>query len=56
MSACLYQLIATVPTGLEGGAADEFKEALGRKAEAERGKIRFELGSLDELKQVFTGE
>ena len=52
MSASLYQLIATVPTGLEGGAADEFKEVLGRKAEPERGKIGFEIASLEELKQV----
>lgn len=53
MSGRLYQLVATVPTGLEGGAVDEFKEVLGRKAEAERGKIRLEIASLEELKQVY---
>ena len=56
MSGRLHQLVATVPTGLEGGAVDEFREVLGRKAEAERGKIRFEIAFLEELKQVYTGE
>ena len=50
----LCELIATVPTGLEEGAADEFEETLGRKAEATRGKIKFEIVSLMELEQVST--
>ena len=56
MSGRLHKLVATVPTGLEGGAVDEFKDVLGRKAEAERGKIRFEIASLEELKQVYTNQ
>ena len=50
----LCELIATVPTGLEEGAADEFEETLGRKAEATRGKIKFGIVSLKELEQVST--
>lgn len=49
---CLCQLIATVPTGLEGGAADEIQETLGRRAEANRGKINFEIVSFEQLKLV----
>lgn len=48
----LCQLIATVPTGLEGGAADEVQETLGRKAEATRGRINFEIASFEQLKLV----
>jgi 23S rRNA G2445 N2-methylase RlmL len=48
----LCQLIATVPTGLEGGAADEVQETLGRKAEATRGRINFGIASFEQLKLV----
>ena len=48
----LCQLIATVPTGLEGGAADEVQETLGRKAEATRGRINFDIASFEQLKLV----
>jgi 23S rRNA G2445 N2-methylase RlmL len=48
----LCQLIATVPTGLEGGAADEVRETLGRKAEATRGRINFDIASFEQLKLV----
>ena len=48
----LCQLIATVPTGLEGGAADEVEETLGIKAEATRGRINFEIASFEQLKLV----
>lgn len=48
----LCELTATVPTGLEGGAADEFKEKLGRNAEAARGRVKFNILSLEELKLV----
>ena len=48
----LCELIATVPTGLEGGAADEVQETLGRKAEATRGRINFNVASLEQLKLV----
>ena len=50
--ACIGEFTATVPTGLEGGAADEFAEILGRKARAERGKILFDILSLKELEKV----
>ena len=51
-SAGLCQLIATVPTGLEGGAADEVQETLGRKAEATRGRVNFDIASFEQLKLV----
>ena len=50
--ACLCELMATVPTGLEVGAADEFEETLGRKARAERGKIKFDIATLKEMEKV----
>ena len=48
----LCELIATVPTGLEGGAADEVQEVLDRKADATRGRINFDIVSLEQLRQV----
>ena len=46
------ELIATVPTGLEGGAADEFRETVSGKVETSRGRINFQISSLEQLKQV----
>lgn len=49
----LCTIIATVPTGLENGAADECREVLGREdVEPERGKIVFPLYTLQELDKV----
>ena len=45
----LCELIATVPTGLEGGAADEVQKLIGTNAEATRGKISFVISSLEQL-------
>ncbi len=49
----LCTIIATIPTGLEKGAADECKEVLGRSnVVSERGKIVFPLHCLEELSKV----
>ena len=48
----LCKLIATVPTGLENGAADECREVLKRDVAADRGRISFQLSSWDELYKV----
>lgn len=49
----LCSIWATVPTGLEKGAADECKELLGRgDVLSERGKVSFPLYSLNELSKV----
>ena len=49
----LCKIVATVPTGLEKGAADECREALGRgSVVADRGRISFPLFCLDELSKV----
>ena len=51
-SSFLCEVCATVPTGLEPGAADEFQEVLGRAARVLRGRISFQLASLEELSKV----
>ena len=43
---------ASVPTGLEVGAAEECTEALGRPVEPTRGRLGFTLGALEELEKV----
>jgi len=48
----LCEIIATVPTGLEHGAADECREILGREAKIQRGRILIELLSVEELTKV----
>ena len=49
----LCHVVATVPTGLEKGAADECREVLGRgNVIAGRGKISFPLQSLEEISKV----
>lgn len=48
----LCEIIATVPTGLEHGAADECREILGREAKIQRGRILIELLSMEELTKV----
>ena len=48
----LCEIIATVPTGLEHGAADECREILGRGAKILRGRISLELFSTEELTKV----
>ncbi len=46
-------IIATIPTGLEKGAADECKEILGRSnVLSDRGKIVFLLHCVEELSKV----
>ena len=49
-----YQVVATVPTGLERGAAEECREVLGRVAgiTANRGSITCTLESPEELVKV----
>lgn len=47
-----YQVVATVPTGLERGAADECREVLGREALVHRGSISCTLESVEELLKV----
>lgn len=51
-AAALCEVCATVPTGLEQGAASECREALGREAKAHRGRITFHINSLEELTKV----
>ncbi len=49
----LCTIVATVPTGLEKGAAEECKQVLGRgDVVSERGKIIFQLHCLEELAKV----
>ena len=49
----LCNIIATVPTGLEKGAADECRDVLGRvDVEPQRGKIVIPLCALQELDKV----
>lgn len=48
----LCKIEASVPTGLEIGAAEECKEVLGRPAESSRGRLSFQLHSVDELTAV----
>lgn len=43
---------ASVPTGLEVGAAEECTEVLGRAPESSRGRLSFHLRSLEELVAV----
>ena len=47
-----YQVVATVPTGLERGAGDEYREVLGREALVHRGSISCTLESVEELMKV----
>ena len=51
-SATVCEITATVPTGLEPGAADECREVLGREARIQRGRISFDLLSVEELTKV----
>ena len=51
-SSRVYPVVATVPTGLERGAAEECREALGREATAHRGSITCTLESVEELVEV----
>lgn len=51
-SAPVCEITATVPTGLEPGAADECREVLGRGARIQRGRISFDLLSVEELTKV----
>lgn len=48
----LCRIEASIPTGLEIGAAEECKEVLGRAPESARGRLSFKLCSLDELEAV----
>ena len=48
----LCKIEASVPTGLEIGAAEECKEVFGRPAEPSRGRLSFQLNSVDELTAV----
>ena len=51
-SAAVCEITATVPTGLEPGAADECREVLRREARIQRGRIAFDLFSVEELTKV----
>ena len=51
-SAPVCEITATVPTGLEPGAAEECREVLGRGARIQRGRISFDLLSVEELTKV----
>ena len=51
-SATVCEIAATVPTGLEPGAAEECREVLGREARIQRGRIAFDLLSVEELTKV----
>lgn len=51
-SATVCEITATVPTGLEPGAAEECREVLGREARLQRGRIAFDLLSVEELTKV----
>ena len=51
-SAPVCEITATVPTGLELGAAEECREVLGRGARIQRGRISFDLLSVEELTKV----
>ncbi len=46
------EVYATVPTGLEQAAASECSEVLKREARAQRGRISFQIHSLEELNKV----
>ena len=48
----VFHLVATVPTGLERGAAEECREVLGKETAARRGSITCTLDTLDELAKV----
>jgi hypothetical protein len=49
-----FPVVATVPTGLERGAAEECRELLGREATARRGSITCTLEAVDELSMVYS--
>ena len=48
----LCKLEASVPTGLEDGAAEECAEVLGRVPDSSRGRLSVQLRALDELVAV----
>ena len=48
----LCKLEASVPTGLEVGASEEYAEVFGRAPETSRGRLIFTLRALDELVAV----
>ncbi len=48
----LCQIKASVPTGLEVGASEELQELLGRPARTSRGRIIFNLNTVEELLKV----
>ena len=47
-----FKLEASVPTGLELGAAEECAEALGAAPESSRGRLAFTVHSLRDLEKV----
>lgn len=48
----LWNLKATVPTGLEVGASEECQEVTGKPAQASRGRIAFTIHHLEDLIKV----
>lgn len=48
----VFPVVATVPTGLERGAAEECGEVLGKCATVQRGSITCTLDSVEELAKV----
>ena len=48
-----FTVVATVPTGLERGAAEECREILGKEAAAHRGSITCTLEAVEELSKVY---
>ena len=49
----VFPVVATVPTGLERGAAEECREVLAREATAQRGSITCTLEAVEELSKVY---
>ena len=49
-----FTVVATVPTGLERGAAEECREVLRKEATAHRGSITCTLEAVEELSTVYS--